>query len=241
LVEKLLKERKKSVVISFEKYVKKYGSIELAKEKIREINLSKDGSSFMFFLNKTGGDEKKAIKLYSESNLKKDSMSIKFFLKKTNGDLELAQKMQIKEIKKRNVSFFCASKESLRYFIPLYRYLRKYKIERNDLFVGVDGSYEYLLHNVERNLTYGYDFTIKTLNIIFEYHGEKFHPNIEKYTYQELKENKFGKYFNLDLDREIKKDLEKKELAIKNGFKYVALWSSDSDEINKNKIINALK
>ena len=165
---------------------------------------------------------------------------INFFLKKSNGDLKLAKLLQIEEIKRRDVSFCTASKESLNYFIPLYKYLRKNGIERNDIFLGVSGSYEYRLHDLENNLTFSYDLTILSLNIIIEYHGEKFHPNIEKYGLNRLKEDKWGKYFRLNLEESITKDINKKQLALKNGFDYLELWSSDSEDINKEKI-NKLK
>lgn len=241
IANEMLSKRKGSVVLSLEKLIKKYGDIDIAKNKLIEINKNKDGSSLSYFLKKTNGDRKKAIKLFQESSSKKDCMSINFFLKKTNGDLELAKKLQIEELKKRDVSFFIASKESLKYFIPLYKYLRKNGVERNDIFLGVKGSYEYRLHDLEKNLTFSYDFTITSLNLIIEYHGEKFHPNIQKYGVKKLKEDNWGKYFRLNLDESIKKDEIKKELALKNGFEYLELWSSDTEEINKNKINKLIK
>jgi hypothetical protein len=241
IANEMLIERKKSVVVSLEKLIKKYGDINIAKTKLNEINQNKDGSSMNYFLKKTNGDRKKAIDLYQKFSLKKDCMSINFFLKKTNGDLKLAKILQIEELKKRDVSFFTASKESLKYFIPLYKHLRKNGVERNDIFLGVSGSYEYRLHDLENNLTFSYDLTILSLNIIIEYHGEKFHPNIQKYGVSKLKEDAWGKYFRLNLEESITKDKNKKQLALKNGFDYLELWSSDSEVINKEKINKIIK
>lgn len=241
IANEMLSKRKESVVVNLEKLIKKYGDVDIAKNKLSEINKNKDSSSMNHFLKKTNGDRKKAIKLYHESSLKKDCMSINFFLKKTNGDLELAKMLQIEELKKRDVSFFTASKESLKYFIPLYKHLRKNGVERNDIFLGVSGSYEYRLHDLENNLTFSYDLTILSLNLIIEYHGEKFHPNIQKYGVNKLKEDGWGKYFRLNLQESIAKDKNKKELALKNGFEYLELWSSDSEEINKEKINKLIK
>lgn len=241
LADKILKERKKSTIITLDKLIKKYGDIELAKKKLNDINKNKDASSLNYFLKKCNGNKKEAKKLYQEHSIKKDCMSINHFLKKTNGDLELAKVLQIEELKRRSVSFFIASKESLKYFIPLYKFLRKNGIERNDIFLGVNGSYEYRLHNLVKNITFSYDFTLPNLKIIIEYHGEKFHPNVEKYGLEKLKEDNWGKYFKLNLEESIKKDNAKKELALKNGFEYLELWSSDREEINKNKINNLIK
>jgi hypothetical protein len=241
VANEMLDKRKKSVVVSLEKLIKKYGDVDLAKNKLNEINKKKDGSSMTYFLKKTNNNKKKAIELYQQFSLKKDCMSINFFLKKSNGDLELAKLLQIEELKRRDVSFCTASKESLNYFIPLYKYLRKNGIERNDIFLGVSGSYEYKLHDLENNLTFSYDLTILSLNTIIEYHGEKFHPNIEKYGLNKLKEDKWGKYFRLNLEESITKDINKKQLALNNGFDYLELWSSDSEEINKEKINKLIK
>lgn len=237
----ILKERKKNVIVTLDKLIIKYNDIELAKEKLKDINKRKDSSSLKYFIKKTNGDLKLATILYKERSLKKDCMSINFFLKKTNGDLKLAKDLQVSELNRRNISFCIASKESLVYFIPLYKYLRKNGFKRSDIFLGVNGSYEYKLHDVDKNITFSYDFTVPSLGLIIEYHGEKFHPNIKKYGVNKLRENRWGKHFRLDLDKSILKDKTKKELAITNNFEYIELWSSDSEEINKEKIIKFLK
>ena len=75
IANEMLSKRKESVVLSLEKLIKKYGDIDIAKNKLIEINKNKDGSSLSYFLKKTNGDRKKAIKLFQESSSKIDSVA----------------------------------------------------------------------------------------------------------------------------------------------------------------------
>ena len=236
LAEEIVKKRKKSTTVNLESMIKKYGDIDIAKEELSKIHKNRDGSSINYFLKKTNGDKKKAKELYHTHSIKKDCMSINYFLRKSNGDLELAKILQAKEINKRSVSFFKASKESLKIFIPLYKYLRKNGIFRDDIYLGVKGSNEFKLHDLTRNKTYSYDFTITSLKTIVEYHGERFHPNVEKYGFDYLKEN-WGKEFNVNLEEKIDFDLNKKQTAIDNGYDYIEIWSSDDENTINEKLL----
>jgi hypothetical protein len=236
LAKQIITERKKSTITNLETMIIKYGDVELAKQKLIELNKKRDNSSMDYFLKKANGDKVKAKELYFTHSIKKDCMSINYFLRKSNGDLELAKILQDREIKKRGVSFFTASKESLKIFIPLYKYLRKNGIFRDDIYLGVKGSNEFKLHDLIKNRTYSYDFTITYLKTIIEYHGERFHPNIEKYGFEYLKEN-WGKEFNINLEEKINFDLNKKQTAIDNGYDYIEIWSSDDENTINEKLL----
>lgn len=86
-----------------------------------------------------------------------------------------------------------------------------------------------------------YDFYIKELNLIIDYHGEIYHPQTEKYSLEEAKiifesnkakKNKFEKQYN--------KDLYRSELAKNEGYNYIVIWSYDNKESIKNKIKNII-
>lgn len=77
-------------------------------------------------------------------------------------------------IASRSVPFGKASKESLKYFIPLYKWLRKKGYMRGDVKFGIKGSKEkYICVNKK---LYFYDLTIESLNVIIEFNGTAFHP-----------------------------------------------------------------
>lgn len=127
-----------------------------------------------------------------------------------------------------------ASKESLKFLIPLYKKLRENGIERNDIYIGLKGSKEYFLID-EHNKIYFYDFTILSKKIIIEYNGEKFHPNL-KYKDTE-KWNKWKSPFSkLNADNVLIRDLYKEHLAINKGFVFYKVYSSDNLELKLQEI-----
>lgn len=69
------------------------------------------------------------------------------------------------------------SKESLKFFIPLYKEIRKFGIKRDDIFWGIKGSREFA-HHID-GMNFFYDFTIKSLNITIEYNGIFWHARPE--------------------------------------------------------------
>jgi len=74
-----------------------------------------------------------------------------------------------------------------------------------------------------------YDYTIKDLGIIIEYHGEHCHPKTLTDTWRHI-------YTNEDAVTVRKRDDRKKKLAEEKGYKYYIVWHSDSEEV-KQKII----
>lgn len=123
------------------------------------------------------------------------------------------------------------SKESLKFFLPIYRWLRKNGIERNDIFWGIGGSKEYFLHHPDGSVRL-YDFTIRSLGVIIEYHGGVWHP-IAPFEI-EGRRLAFG-----DHHESYYRDIDKKNLAMSKGFRVYPIWS---DETNKHeKIINILR
>lgn len=70
------------------------------------------------------------------------------------------------------------SKESLKFFVPLYKKLRKIGIQRDDILWGITGSREFAHHLNGKN--YFYDFTIKSWKSIVEYNGTFWHAHVDR-------------------------------------------------------------
>lgn len=83
-----------------------------------------------------------------------------------------------------------------------------------------------------------YDFFLPAYNLIIDYHGEIYHPQVERYDINtarnifesnKARKNKF--------DAQLNKDIYRKELAVKSNFNYLVIWSYESYDEIKNKII----
>lgn len=105
------------------------------------------------------------------------------------------------------------SKESLKFFYKLYKKLRKSGFEKNDIMWGISGSREFATRYDDRN--YMYDFCILSKKIIIEYNNTFWHFH-EDYDFN----NPF-----LDKTDVIQKDLLKKYIVEKMGFKIYYVWN----------------
>lgn len=264
-------EFKESSKHTLKKYIDEYGD-EYGYIKWNEYLSKKDSTSFNWALYKTNGDYKLAKELYDERIEKlsikfdinyfinkygnkdaenemykfkksKDSSSYDWALNKADGDYKLADEIYYKRCEDKCVTLGNASKESLLLFNPLIDWLLEIGIKIEDIFCGIKDSNEICIYDKLNKKRYYYDFCIKSIGIIIEYNGEKFHPNYEKYNIDYLKNN-WKHPYNDDISIEdlIKKDKDKINNAISNGYDIHIIWSSDCDklesikEIIKNKI-----
>lgn len=130
-------------------------------------------------------------------------------------------------MKKRrsSVSFGRASKESLALFLPLYKWLRRRGYRREEILFGVEGSEEFtILYN---NRVFFYDFFIRPLKLIVEFHGTKFHARTENDTL----------LFGHSARSVMEKDRIKLEAAKKNGFELLVVWSDADDSLSRIKAL----
>lgn len=120
------------------------------------------------------------------------------------------------------------SKESLRFFIKLYKTLRRRGIARDDIYWGVKGSREYAMHHDGKN--YFYDFTIKSHKVIIEYNNSFWHP----------RDNTI--YNNPFVSRDIaaEKDLLKKTIMEDRGYKFIVVWEDDNHEDKVEQILKEI-
>jgi len=147
--------------------------------------------------------------------------NLEFFIKKYG---EKEGKIKFKEFKKHIGK---ASKESMLVFKPIINWLSNL-VDVKEIYYGDDNSREFFI--VKNSKVYLYDFTIKSLNLIIEFNGFKFHAN-ELATIEEQKiwKHPFNK---ITFQESIEYDKFKNNLAIENGFKVLTIWSNIPVEEN---------
>jgi endogenous inhibitor of DNA gyrase (YacG/DUF329 family) len=129
--------------------------------------------------------------------------------------------------------FARGSKESMNYFKPLYKNLRKgYGIQRDEIYLGVRGSEEYMIFDKTRLRKYLFDFTVICENVkfIIEYNGAAFHPRTPQ------DENWTSPFSKVTAKESYDKDQQKKNAATNLGFELLYIWSDDSKEHNWKQI-----
>ena len=128
------------------------------------------------------------------------------------------------------------SKESINFFIPIYKELRKY-LERKDIFWGIDGSQEWFVYDNSYKKIFWYDFAIPKHKLIIEYHGVRYHPNPrwDKETWNRWR------FYDTTADEKRTIDIFKNDMAIEHGFEVVEIWSDEVKTFDIDFIINKIK
>jgi len=227
-------------------------------KEMKRINSYRDSSSLKFFKNKYGdriGNEKFEI----NCRLRSYKMSVQYYKDKYGDDLGTEKWNDVKKSYCVTEQKFKAkygeelgslkyhdyrlrtlnsgvSKESLKFFIPLYRELRKLGMSRNDIYWGISGSSEYYISTKE----YGYklyDFTIPKFGVIVEYHGSVWHFN-KNYIYPK---NFTSPFNNFSLKELKEKDDLKRNIAEARGFKVFEIFDTDDKGIFKDNLVEYIK
>lgn len=250
---------KKNKTLEF--YKTKFGEIEGLKL-YKEINLKKDNTSLKYFLKKNNNDFDKAL---FEFNLKREKLKFtlnnmifkygkeegtkrfqvgiekrKFSNTLASYIIKLGKEEGTKRYKdilsKRISNLNSVSKESLLFFNKLTEILKE-KFNFNNFKYGFKNE---LILKTKNNKYRFYDYLIDDLNLIIEYNGSIWHPRKENLT-----EEQFSLYknpFSNKTANEIEKyDLEKKLLALENGYKIIEVWDFNSIEFNINFCINEIE
>ena len=119
-----------------------------------------------------------------------------------------------------------ASKESLKVLNSVIKLLDEKNIKYR---IGIDGNSEFGIKY--ENRSFFYDLVIPSLNLVFEYNGEAFHPNPKWKEDNPEKWKNWRQTYKNDIDAEIKYKfdcLKNKAITESRGFEVVELWSSDS-------------
>lgn len=151
-----------------------------------------------------------------------DDEGYKIYVKRIN---------KYKESMKKNLPFKrvggYVSKESLRFFIPLYKYCRKIGISRNEIYFGINGSREFFIRKPQiKNEGYFVDFCVPSLKIVVEYNGVFWHP----------KPGCEWKNTFISYDNAVFRDQSVKMLCERRGFDFIVVWSDECLEDQLKKI-----
>lgn len=202
-------------------WIKKGLSREESYIKLKEIQ---DTSSLSSFIRRYG-DEQGLLKYNERLTKLSYTSSRQFYIDKyavVDGD-SIFNNIIIKRTVKLNKS----SKEAYNFLMPIYKYIRNMGIEIHDIYWGVGSSNEWFI-NFDKCLFF-YDFTIKPLKIIIEYHGISFHPKENDLNWVGIYGDKY--------DDKIKIDKMKIKIAEKNGFKYFAVYSDEDIKTKQKELI----
>ena len=134
-------------------------------------------------------------------------------------------------LSKRTVGFNKSSKEAFLFLLPIYKFIRNEGIEMSDVYWGVGSSNEWFIKN-DKSIFF-YDFFIKPLNIIIEYHGVAFHPK--------RGDENWTSPHGVKYDFKIKIDDIKRELAVNSGFDYLYVYSDDNLKTKQIEFIEYIK
>jgi len=198
-------------------WIKKGYSIDEAN---KIISLKQDKTSLISFTSRYG--EKEGLTRYSEYiNKIAYGGSINYYIDKfgeIEGPLKYKRYVSAKSPKR-------TSKESLRFFIPIYKELRKKNFDKSEIFWGIDGSREYYLYDNSINSVFFYDFCIPKIKKIIEYHGTSFHPN------PSWEKEKFDSwqctFLNISAAEKLKIDQYKENFAKSKGYDVLCIWSDN--------------
>lgn len=138
---------------------------------------------------------------------------------------------------KENYGWTQASQQSLEIFEPLTKQLLEKGIDFNDIFYGVENSFEFKIEKGEK--LYSYDYTILPLKLIFEFNGSHVHPSKEK----------LGEAWNTwknawtgeDADTKYAQDQHKIKIAEKEGFTVLEIWDYEDRNESLNKCLRLVE
>jgi hypothetical protein len=217
------KEAKQYFGSSKEHFIRKSGT-ELGEERYAEFQEScskhssgeswEDKNAWREMVNKRNA--KLASLKYS-----RDNTSLKSFVSR-HGEVDGLDRY-IACVENRQVKVATASKESLKIFIPLYKWVRRNipNINKGDIYLGIKGSQEYYISKPRRFMSY--DFCIPKLKIIIEFNGVAWHV---KDSDTEIDLKRFARISTVEeMQESLQKDVFKLESAKTIGFNTLVVWS----------------
>ena len=187
-------------------------------EATKIISQKQDKPSLHSFISRYG-EKEGTLKYSTYLNKVSYSCSIDYYINKF-GEEEGRSKYK-KYVSAKSPKF--TSKESLKFFIPIYKKLRALGFNKSDIFWGIQGSKEYYLYDDSLNSVFFYDLCIPKIKKIIEYHGTSFHPNPfwEKEKFDSWK----CTFLNISAYDKLKIDQYKENHARANGYDILCIWS----------------
>lgn len=221
--------KKKSKSSSKKSFIKKLLKNGASFQDIQEaISKRWDNTSIKSFISRYGEIEGKIkYEEYRQKNKESNPLCLEYYIKKgISEDVAFEIISKIQWANNTNVSRI--SKESLKYLDKLNEVFkcRGYKCEYKDNELGIKLTLdEYEVY--KKNRFFFYDFFVPELNLIIEYHGERFHDDID---YEATKKVFANELSNMDYN----KDFYKKWLAESRGYIVLILRSwKIKDDLDK--------
>lgn len=134
---------------------------------------------------------------------------------------------------------FKSSKEAFRFLLPIYKYLRRNGISRNDIMWGVGDQKEMQLYGSGAKFPKLYDFSIPKLKIVLEYNGHAWHPDVTMMTQEQL--DTWMTPFGRSAQDQIDNDKLKTIIAEEHGYQVIPIWPLRDLNGQRNEIIEILK
>lgn len=129
-----------------------------------------------------------------------------------------------------------ASRESLKFLIPIYRYCRKIlKLSKNDIMLGITGSKEVYVRNSAGKGGYFLDFCILSSKIIIEYNGHIFHPDPWFMSDDQFK-NYTLPFGNTTGEQKYKYDQKKLKYLKSQGYMVYVVWSNKDFDLQLEEV-----
>ena len=120
-----------------------------------------------------------------------------------------------------------ASKQSLEIFNPLVEFSKTLGIDYNDIFYGVEDSFEYKIESDSR--LFCYDFTIMSIKLIIEFNGSHVHPSKEKLTGEKWNQWK-NAWTGESANTRYAQDMKKLKVAEDNRFTIIEIWDYEDKD-----------
>lgn len=120
------------------------------------------------------------------------------------------------------------SKESIKFFLPLYDMLLDSGISKDDIITGIYGEREFATHYEGRN--YFYDLVIKSKKIVIEYNNTFWHPRDDKHW-----NNPF-----IDLETKLITEKLKLEALTSRDFEFIIVWNDEDHVVRRNEIMEII-
>jgi hypothetical protein len=125
-----------------------------------------------------------------------------------------------------------SSKEATEFFKTVTDYIvYNFKVNKNQIYFADKDNNEIFLKDYEGN-HFLYDYCVRDLFLIIEYHGIKFHPNKEKLSEEEWSEWK-SIFSENSAEYVYSRDQYKKKLAMECGFSFFEVFSDDPEKFIK--------
>jgi hypothetical protein len=219
-------------------YIERYGD-EIGIKKYNETQSKKSFSNTLAGYIKRYGDEIGVVKYNERQNKYLNSLYInksqeeivKFNKSKgltyNNAILKYGIDKANEIFNSRHIKASHASKESLKVLIPFYKYLRKASICKTDIFWGISGSNEYFIRENEKFVIF--DFTIRSKRIIIEFNGTTWHSKTQ--------DSNWKSPYGTSAKDSYEYDKQKREIAQRQGFKVITIWSDETPQKNLQKLI----